>query len=150
MFASAISASAQQNIASFQNQQQQKVAQQFQSLAAEFQSGGLSTAQTSVLQQQSLPTSATSIAPAADPESTASGSGSQSGGLNFDHRLRIPMEPGSSNNSGQAIDSFGSPVNPSTAQQAYSTLGQNLEQGLGSDLTTAEVGAQTSTLSLTV
>jgi hypothetical protein len=147
MFASGVSASAQQSIASFQGQQLQKVQQQFQSLASEFQSGSLSATETTALSSQSLPASATTTAQTMDPLAGATGGPAQY------HRIQIRMEPGSSNTSSQSLDPFGSnldSVNPLSAQQAYSTLGQNLDSSLGTDLTTAVTQAQTSTLSLTV
>ena len=142
MFASGISASAQQSIASFQGQQLQKVQQQFQSLASEFQSDNLSATQTTALSSQSLPASATTTAQSMDLLAGATGGPAQY------HRVNIRMDPGSSNTSSQSRDPFGSDldsVNPLSAQQAYSTLGQSLDANLGTDLATQ---VQTSGLSL--
>jgi hypothetical protein len=133
MFTSAINGSANQNLATFQAQQQQGVAQQFQSLAQQLQSGNLPEAQTS-------------NAPSNPPSNI------ETGPAQWDHRLRIPMEPGSDNTSSQAVDPL-SPLHsmPSSAVEAYSSLGQNLQQlSLAADSTATEVAAQTSAMSVTL
>jgi hypothetical protein len=150
MFASGISSSAQQNIASFQAQQQQRAQQQFQTLAQQFQSSGLSSAQTTALSDQSLPANATATAQAGASQTGVSQTGDSqscghSGASHFHHRLHIPVDPGSSSTSNQALDDLGSELpsaSPSTAQQAYSSLGQNLPQA-------PEIGTQSSGVSLT-
>ena len=127
MFASGISSSAQQNIASFQAQQQQKIQQQFQSLAAEFQSGGLSTAQTTALQQENLPTSGSSVTSGSSATTPTSSSPScaQSAPAHWHHRPHIRMDSDSSNSDSQTTDPLEQMFSgdSSSAQQAYSTLG---------------------------
>ena len=139
MFASGILSSAQQNIASFQSQQQQKIQQQFQSLAQQFQSGGLSTVQTTALAQQNLPLAGSSPTPASGSTSTAASSISapgtsssqacaQSDRPHWHHRPHIHMSNDASDNSDQGLDLLGSNLSstdPSSALQAYNTLGVN-------------------------
>jgi len=134
MFASSIASSAQQNIASFQAQQQQKAQQQFQSLAAQFQSGGLSTAQTNVASQETLPSSSSETSPSAPPTS-------EQNGPEHSRHLHLHMDPGGGTLL-QVLDPLTSSNSPSSAQQAYATLGQ--------DSTASDQSAsQSSTLSLT-
>jgi len=135
MFASSIASSAQQNIASFQAQQQQKAQQQFQSLAAQFQSGGLSTAQTNVASQETLPSNSADTSPSAPPTSGPEGP------EQFHHRGHIHMDPGGSTLL-QALDPEAS-TSPSSAQQAYASLGQDSLTASG------QSASQSSTLSLT-
>src|SRR5580698_4152297 len=134
MFASSIASSAQQNIASFQAQQQQKAQQQFQSLAAQFQSGGLSTAPTNVASQETLPSSSSETSPSAPPTS-------EQNGPEHSRHLHLHMDPGGGTLL-QVLDPLTSSNSPSSAQQAYATLGQ--------DSTASDQSAsQSSTLSLT-
>jgi hypothetical protein len=135
MFASSIASSAQQNIASFQAQQQQKAQQQFQSLAAQFQSGGLSTAQINVASQETLPSSSSETSPSAPPTS-------EQNGPEHSRHLHLHMDPGGGGTLLQVLDPLTSSNSPSSAQQAYATLGQ--------DSTASDQSAsQSSTLSLT-
>jgi hypothetical protein len=135
MFASSIASSAQQNIASFQAQQQQKAQQQFQSLAAQFQSGGLSTAQINVASQETLPSSSSETSPSAPPTS-------EQNGPEHSHHHHLHMDPGGGGTLLQVLDPLTSSNSPSSAQQAYATLGQ--------DSTASDQSAsQSSTLSLT-
>jgi hypothetical protein len=132
MHASGINSSVNQNIASFQAQQQQRAAQQFQSqiqtIGEQFQSGSLSTAQASALSEESLP-AATSTTPASDSQSDTS----SCGGSHFNHRPHINVD--SSNTSSQALDPLSPALQsmPSSALQAYSAVGQNLQAGFDSD-----------------
>lgn len=136
MFASGISSSAQQNIASFQAQQQQKIQQQFQSLAAEFQSGGLTTAQASALEQQNLPSSGSSATPTGSSPSCA-----QSQPAHWHHRPHIRLDSDSNSSDSQTTDPLEQlfSADPSSAQQAYGTLASQQANASG-----------TQTVSLTV
>jgi hypothetical protein len=158
MFASGVTSSAPQSIASFQLQQQQRVAQQFQSLAAEFQSGGLSTAQSTALTDENLPASPTaaltaqgnsssSLGSSSSAPSFASSNGSASGSLsgasfgttqvpaNWDHRPHIP-EPSPIEHDPVEPAPRDVPVQPvdgfgsgtSSAAQSYSASAANLQQ----------------------
>jgi hypothetical protein len=154
MFTSAINSSINQNLATFQGQQQQRVAQQFQSLAQQLQASNLST-QTSALPEESLPASATSTPASPAAQETfepGAASNAETGPARWVHRLRIPMQPGASSTSSQAIDPLLPELQsmPTSAVQAYSSLGQNLQQlGLNNDAAASEVAAQTSTMSVT-
>lgn len=138
-----------QNTANIQNQQ--RLQQQFQQLAQQFQNGDLSPAQTSSLTQNGLPT----ISAAAESQSSSLQSDTSTGREHWHHRMHIragsdPEQQGTnplSTNPGQT-----QPGSASTAQQAYGSLTQDLQQiALNSDLLTAQNGTLESTgLSLMV
>lgn len=138
-----------QNIASTQNQQQ-ATQQQFLALAQELQSGNLSQAQTTALQQQQLQSTAASSAPG-----SAAAPVNDHVRAHFHHHLR--EQPGDSdsaqNSSTPSFGQLGQPVqsgSASSAQQAYG-LQQDLQQvALNSDLINAQSALlQESGLSLT-
>lgn len=165
MSVSGISSSSfiQQSIASQQSQAQR--AQEFQSLAKEFQSGSLSSAQaagqttqaaqTTALQELGAPTSAAPSGSSGVPTDSTSGQAPvQSNHLHWHHRLRLPLENGADNNSGAAPSLFGQVVqsgNASSAQQAYRSLQHDLQQvALNGDLINAQSAAlQSADLSVT-
>lgn len=148
------------NISNLQNQQQ--IQQQFQALAQEFQSGNLSPAQTTALQQGNLQSGATTPSSGSTTSATDS-TNLQSGAFHHPIRGHHPRHAHLSSNDsdsdqtttapslgqlGQAVQSGSS----STAQQAYGSLQQDVQQiALNSDLINAQSAAlQSSGLSLTV
>jgi hypothetical protein len=130
-----------QNVTSLQAQQQ-KLQQQFQALAREFQSGDVSPAETSALSEEPLPTTV---------QSSSSKSDLQNHAMDSNLRKHIRIDYGSEGNSSQAAQPLRQQASPSTAVQAYNNLGQDLQQAeLGEDLTSAQMAGQISSLSLTM
>lgn len=145
------------NAASIQNQQQQ-MQQQFQALAQEFQSGNLSSAQTTALTQNPPQVSGTLATPTSAPTAASSDvpSSTQTAHGHSHHHRHIQSDTDSDQDTsttpslgqlGQAIQSGSA----STAQQAYGSLSQDLQQvALNSDLINAQSAElQSSGLSLT-
>lgn len=146
-----------QNIANIQNQQQQ-IQKQFQSLAQEFQSGSLSTEQTTAQPQSPLVTgtlASPGSSSSSDGPSGAQPGSPQSHGHAHHHRhLSVSGDP-LSETANTSLGQLGQPIqaaNSSAAQQAYGSVQQDLQQiALNSDLITAQSAAlQASSLSVTV
>jgi len=145
-----------QNVASIQNQPS-KIGQDFQSLAQQLQSSNLSPSQTTAL-QPGLQTGATPPLQGS-PQHTIQAP-THGGRFHSNHRLRDPIGTDTSDDGsdsptvnpfgelGQAVQS----TTASAAQQAYSSLQQNLSQvALNSDLINAQSEAlEDHGLSLTV
>jgi hypothetical protein len=145
-----------QNVANIQNQQA-KIGQDFQSLAQQLQASNLSPSQTTALNPglQSGPTPPLQGVPQQPIQSPIHG-----GHVHSNHHLRDPIEGDPSGDDsdtpitspfgefGQAVPS----TSASAAQQAYSSLQQNLSQvALNSDLINAQSEAlEDHGLSLTV
>jgi hypothetical protein len=151
MSVSGISASSffSQNPANIQNQQRMR--QEFQSLAQEFQSGNLSATQSNVAAlEQGLQTGASTSAESSSPGAS---SGSQNTHLHHHHHMRFRVDAGSDNSATSLFNELGQTANPSGAQAAYSSLQQDLQQvALNSDLMNAQAAAlqASSGISLTV
>ena len=67
--------------------------------------------------------------------------------------MHIRMDADSDNSSTQGLEQLGQDLqsgSSASAAQAYNSLGPNLQAGLISELSATEIGAQTSSLSLTV
>ncbi len=149
-----------QNIANCQNQQQQ-IQKQFQTLAQEFQSGSLSTEQTTAQPQSPLAAGTVATPGSSMPAGWSDvQSGSQALGHGHHHHGHHHVD--GSTNSESDSDSANSPslgqlgqaiqaTSSSSAQQAYGRVQQDLNQiALNSDPITAQSAAlQASSLSLT-
>ncbi len=144
-----------QNIASCQNQQQQ-IQKQFRTLALEFQSGNLSTAQTNALPQSPV-AAGTGATPGNSSPAGWSDVHSESqahGHWHHHHGHRVDGDTDSETSNSPSLGQLGQAIqatNSSSAQQAYGSVQQDLQQiALNSDLITAQSAAlQASSLSLT-